>query len=183
ETRRLLLSDHDVSGTRCDHRDDLVAVDRIVGAAARLVAACALPPPAAGIPIIRAALTGRVDDRQPLGARPVDQRLDVFESHPGFLAAGGAPPLDRLEDGFRPLAAERPIDVDDEQCRPLAEPGAGAEPAGGEHRLVALGQKLVPDRLAHGPRSLSWGCPRSSGCVKRWLQPALLAQYCQARQV
>src|SRR5207249_10989441 len=91
--------------------------------------------------------------------------------------------LDRFEDGFRPLAAERPIDVDDQQCRPLAEPGARAEPAGGEHRLVALGQKLVPDRLAHQSRSLPWGSARSAGRVSKWAQPALFAQYCQARQV
>src|SRR5437870_5097330 len=38
------------------------------------------------------------------------------------------------------------------------EPGARAKPAGGEHRLIALGQKLVPDLLAHRrppPRSSS----------------------------
>src|SRR5262249_21231851 len=79
EARRLLLSDHYVFRTGGDHRDDLVAVDGIVGAAPRLLAAGALPPPAAGVPIVGAALPGGVDDRQPLGARPLDQRLDVFE--------------------------------------------------------------------------------------------------------
>src|SRR5579872_6290738 len=71
------------------------------------------------------------------------------QRRPGVLAARGAPALDRLEDRFRPLAAKRPIDVDDEQRRPLAETGPRAEPAGGEDRLVALGEKFVPNPLAH----------------------------------
>ena len=78
-----------------------------------------------------------------------DQLFDVGERHPGILAAGGAPALDRLEDRLGSLTAERPVDVDDQERRALAKAGAGAKPAGGEHRPVALGQKLVPDALAH----------------------------------
>src|SRR5439155_15761023 len=84
-----------------------------------------------------------------LRARLIDQCLDVVERDPGRLAAGGAPAFYRLEDRLGLLAAERPVDVDHQQGRALAEAGAGAEPAGGEHPFVALGQKLVPDRLAH----------------------------------
>src|SRR3954452_22304389 len=68
---------------------------------------------------------------------------------PALLTAGGAPALDRFQNGFRPLAAKRPIDIDDEQRRPLAESRPCAEPAGGEYRLVALGEEFVPDPLVH----------------------------------
>ena len=42
-----------------------------------------------------------------------------------------------------------PIDVDHEECRPLAKPSMGAVPACRKDRLVALGKKLVPDPLVH----------------------------------
>src|ERR1700720_140109 len=54
-----------------------------------------------------------------------------------------------LEDGFRPLAAECPIDVNHKKRGPLAKPGAGTEPTRGEYGLVALGKKFVPDALVH----------------------------------
>src|SRR5215469_15215192 len=148
EPRRLLLPDHDVLRAGRDHRDDLVTIDRM-GRTARLIAARALPAPTSSIPIIRTALPGGVDDRQPLAVCGFDKRLDKFERDPALLAAGGAPAFDRLQNGFRPLAAECPIDVYHEQCGSLAEPGACAEPARGEYRLVALGEKLVPNPLGH----------------------------------
>src|ERR1700680_1692526 len=64
------------------------------------------------------------------------------------------PALDRFQHGFRPLAAERPIDVDDKQCRSLAESRPCSEPTRGEYGLVALGEKFVPDPLIHRRRSL-----------------------------
>src|SRR5690348_6430924 len=54
ETRRLLLLDHDIPKSGRNHRDDFVAVDALVDGTTRLLATRALPPPAAGIPIIRA---------------------------------------------------------------------------------------------------------------------------------
>src|SRR5205807_2019198 len=96
-----------------------VAVDVIVHGTARLVPARALPPPAAGVPIVRAPLPGSVDDWEPLGACCLDQRFDVFEGDPALLTAGGSPALDRLQNGFGPLATERPIDIDHQQRRPL----------------------------------------------------------------
>jgi hypothetical protein len=162
---RLLLADHDVLWARRDRRDDLVAVERrCIGPgrrrAARLVGARTLPAPAAAVPSVGPPFAGRVDDRETFGARLVDQGLDVVERDPGLFAAGGAPALDRVEDRLGPLAAERPVDVDHQQCRPLAEAGAGAEPAGGEHRLVALGQKLVPHGLAHRRSPLGMAHPK-----------------------
>jgi len=161
ETRRLLLLDHDIPRSGSNRCDDFVAVDIVVNGAARLVAARALPTPAAGIPIVRGSLPGSVDDRQLLGACRLDQRFDVFEGTPGLLTAGGAPALDRLQDGFRALAAERPIDVDNKQRRPLPESSSGAEPTCGEYGLVALGEEFVPDPLAHRHRSLPWCTGRS----------------------
>jgi hypothetical protein len=67
---------------------------------------------------------------------------------------GGTPALDWLQNGFRPLAAERPIDVDNEERRSIAEAGSCAEPTGGEYGLVALGKKFVPDPFVHRRRSL-----------------------------
>src|SRR5690242_14701043 len=56
--------------------------------------------------------------------------------------------------GFGPLAAELPVDVDDEQCRPLSESGSSPEPACSEYGLVALGEELVPDPVGHRRHSL-----------------------------
>src|SRR6202043_1356977 len=78
-----------------------------------------------------------------------DQRADIGQRDPGILAAGIAPALDRFQDRLRPVAAERPIDVDDDERRPLAEAAARAIARRAEHRLVALGEKLVPDRFGH----------------------------------
>jgi hypothetical protein len=52
--------------------------------------------------------------------------------------------------------SSRPIDVDDEQRRPLAEASSGPEPACGKYGLVTLGEEFVPDPLAHRHRSLPW---------------------------
>ena len=49
------------------------------------------------------------------------------ERVPGILAAGIRPVLDALQDGLAPLARERIIDVDHEDCRALAEAADGAE--------------------------------------------------------
>src|SRR3984893_15337179 len=79
----------------------------------------------------------------------VDQRADIEQRDPGVLAAGIAPALDRFQDRLRPVAAERPIDVDDDERRPLAEAAARAIARRAEHRPVALGEKFVPDRFGH----------------------------------
>jgi hypothetical protein len=75
--------------------------------------------------------------------------IDVFKGHPALLATRGTPALDRLQNGFRPLAAERPIDVDNEERRSIAEAGSCAEPTSGEYGLIALGKKFVSDALVH----------------------------------
>ena len=98
---RASASCHDVPRAGRDHGDDLIPVDIVVSGAACFVATRALPPPAAGIPIIAAPLPCGVDDRDAFGASRFDQRLDVFEGHPGLLAAGGPPALDRVKDMFR----------------------------------------------------------------------------------
>src|SRR5437588_12471632 len=85
--------------------------------------------------------------------------LMYSRANPGLLTAGGPPALDRLQNGFGPLAAERPIDVDNKQRRPLPESSSSPEPACGEYGLVALGEQFVPDPLIHRHRSL----PRCTG--------------------
>src|SRR6266446_1124992 len=82
--------------------------------------------------------------------RLVDQLTDVADRDPGFRAAGIAPTLDGFEDRFRLVAGERVTDVDHQQRRALAETAARAVAGRGEDRLVAFGQKLVPNRLGHG---------------------------------
>src|SRR5215213_8942873 len=87
----------------------------------------------------------------------VDQRANVGERGPGVLAARVAPFLDRLKNGLRPVAAECPVYVDDDERRPFAEPAAHAIAGRREHRLVAFGEKFVPDRLRHA--LLLYCCP------------------------
>src|ERR1051326_5350797 len=58
-------------------------------------------------------------------------------------------PVSQLSSRLRPVAAERPVDVDDQQRRPLAEAAAGAVARRVEHRAIALGEKFVPDRFRH----------------------------------
>src|SRR5262249_27828774 len=89
------------------------------------------------------------DHRDAFGVCRLDQRLDVFERHPGLLTTGRPPALDGLQDWFRLLAAERPIDVDHEQRRSLSEPSACPKSARREYGLVALSKKFVPDPLSH----------------------------------
>src|SRR6185436_12229874 len=78
--------------------------------------------------------------------------------HPGY---GNSPLIDgsgsvddlaylRLQDGFRPLAAKCPIDVDHQQRWPLAKPSTGAVPACRKDRLVALGE-MIPLRSGGNP--------------------------------
>src|SRR5882672_7227925 len=96
----------------------------------------------------------------------VDQRADIGQRDPGVLAAGIAPALDRFQDRLRPVAAERPIDVDDDQRRPLAEAAARAIARRAEHRLVALGEEFVPDRFGHD-------------VLAEWFQGFTLAALCR----
>ena len=117
--------------------------------AAILVGAAVLPAPAAVVPIVGAPHAGGVDHRNALLMRLLDQRFQIGHRHPGVLAAGVAPALDRFQDRHRPLVAECVVDVDDEQRRTLAEALARAVAGRSEHRLVALGEKLVPDRFRH----------------------------------
>ncbi len=79
----------------------------------------------------------------------VDQGTDVGERDPGVLAARIAPTFDRFQDRLRPVAAERPIHIDDDERGTLAEAAAGAVAGGLEHRLVTFGQELGPDGLRH----------------------------------
>src|SRR4051812_36214005 len=79
----------------------------------------------------------------------VDQRADVGQGGPGILAARIPPFLDRLENRLRLVAAERPVHIDDDQRRPVSEAAADAIAGRLEHRLVAVGEELVPDRFRH----------------------------------
>src|SRR5260370_362140 len=125
-----------------------------------LCSALSLPsparPPTASIPVFRASLGCGKGDRKALSPGRFGQLLDGFKGPPALLATRGAPARDRLQDGFRPLAAECPIDVDHKQRRPLAKSGPCANSTRGEYGLVALGEKFVPDPLVHRRRSLSW---------------------------
>src|SRR4029077_16467940 len=126
EAGRLLLPDHDILRRRRDRRGDLVAVDgrRMgtgSGSGAGLTGARALPTPAAAVPSVGPPFAGRIDDRPSLRLRLVDQLLDVGERDPGVFAARGPPALDRFEDRLGALAAERPVDVDDQERWALAE--------------------------------------------------------------
>src|SRR6185503_10497667 len=127
----------------------------------------------------------RVDHGQLLVVRLVDQLLDVADRYPGLGAAGIPPALDGLEDRLaRLVAGKRVAHVDDEKRGPLAEAGARAISSGREDGLVALGEKLVPDRFGHRTplvlmlnysgllstdrlRCDSRGPPRSPGCPSR----------------
>src|SRR6185312_11990037 len=154
EAARLGLGYDQVARPGRDIGHDVVAV--MVADPQRLgilAAAAVLPVGAGAIPQIGAAvLPGRIDHRHPLGARPVDQAADRLQRLPAFLAAGIPPLGDAVENRFRPLAEEGVIDIDDEQRWPLAESlRLGAEAGRLHHFLVALGQELVPDSLAHGP--------------------------------
>src|SRR5262249_40293055 len=112
-----------------------------------LVGTGVLPGPASAVPIVVAPHAGGVDHRDALGAGLVDQRLEIGHGNPGVLAAGIAPALDRFEDRHGPLVAERVIHVDDQERGTFAETAAGAVARRIEHRFVALGEELVPDRL------------------------------------
>src|ERR1700722_4383993 len=149
EAGRLLLEHHDVLRLGRDRGDDLVAVEIGDDGVAILVAARILPQPGAGIPIVVAAHAGGVDDRNAFLVALVDQRANVGQRDPGILATGIAPALDRFQDRLGPVAAERPVDVDDDKRRPLAEAAARAVTGRAEHRLVALGEEFVPDRFGH----------------------------------
>src|SRR5262249_799833 len=149
ESARLLLQDDDVVRLRCELVDDLIAVAPGLCDAA-LVGTRVLPRPAPGVPVIHSAHPRRVDDGHSLGVGPVDELPDP--RHPiGGLGGGGiTPALDRFQDRLTSVAAEVVVDVDHEQRRTVAKPSARAVAGCCEHRLVALGQELVPDRLGHG---------------------------------
>ena len=135
--------------------DDLVAVAPGVPDEGLFLRAVVLPGPAAGVPVVGPAHPGGVDDGYPLGVGDVDQLPDARHAVPGLGAARVAPALDRLQNRLPAVAAEAVVHVDDEQGRPLAEPRPGAVSGRGEHRLVTLGQELIPDGLGHdGP---PWG--------------------------
>src|ERR1700722_4012653 len=136
EPGRFLLEHHDVLRLRRDRGDDLVAVEIADDGVPVLIAARILPQPGAGIPIVVAAHAGGVDDRNAFLVALVDQRANVGQRDPGILAAGIAPALDRFQDRLRPVAAERPVDVDDNERRPLAEAAARAIARRTEPRLA-----------------------------------------------
>src|SRR5206468_3827818 len=147
EAARLLLEDDDVVGLWRDLVDDLVAVAPGVPDEGLFLRAVVLPGPAAGVPVVGPAHPGGVDDGYPLGVGDVDQPPDARHAVPGLGAARVAPALDRLQNRLPAVAAEAVVHVDDEQGRPLAEPRPGAVSGRGEHRLVTLGQELIPDGL------------------------------------
>ena len=132
-----------------------------------LVGAVVLPAPASVVPVVVAPHAGGVDHRNALLVRLLDQRFQIGHRHPGVLAAGVAPALDRFQDRHRPLVAERIVHVDDEQRRPLAEALARAVAGGAEHRLVAFGEKLVPDRFGHF-RSLPMRMCLNASTIRCW---------------
>src|SRR5262249_18730669 len=99
------------------------------------------------VPVVLATNAGGVDHRNALVVALVDEGLDEGERHPGVLAAGIAPLLDRLQDRLRLVAAEGPVHVDDDQRRPLAEAATRPIARRLEHSLVACGEEFVPDVL------------------------------------
>ncbi len=171
EGRRLLLADHDVLRAGRDLVHDLVAVAvGALGLGQMLVRALVLVGPGARVPAVDAPVgAGGVDHRDALGAALVDQLADDRQRLPRVLAARGVPALDRFEDRLRLFAAEIVVHVDDQERGALAHVERGAEPAGGEYLLVALGEKLVPDPFRHllppsvGIATIS----RSEGYVRR----------------
>src|SRR6185437_2506541 len=171
KSARLLLAHDDVLRRRRDLVDDVVAVAIDAGHARPLGIARILPRPAAGIPAIVAAETGGVDHRQALLMRPIDQLADIADRHPAFLAAGVAPFLDRIEDRLRLLAAERVIDVDDEQRGLLAEALMCAVSRLLENRLVAVGQEFRPDRFRHVAPQLSFRAKAAGSALPARIMP------------
>src|SRR5262249_30873447 len=139
------------SGWRCwrDLSHDCLAIDIALRLVAPVLDAAVLPFPAAEIPRIGAEAAGRVDDRQALRSRRAEQRLHVRDRHPGVLAAGIRPALDRFQDRLGPVAAEIIVDVDQQDRRALAEALRLGVAGGREHRLVARGEEFVPDAFGH----------------------------------
>ena len=77
-----------------------------------LVAALVFPTPASGIPVIaRPIIIGGVNYRQSLASRGFGELVNILDGDPAFLAAGTAPPFDAVQDWFRLVAAEQPVDV------------------------------------------------------------------------
>ena len=97
-----------------------------------------LPFPRPRIPTILAEGARRVDHRQTLRARNRQQRLQGLDAVPSRIAAGIAPPFDRLQDRLAPVAAEIVADIDDEHGRTFAESLTRSIAAGREDGLVLL---------------------------------------------
>src|SRR5207253_6843978 len=112
--------------------------------------AAVLPIPRSAVPVVVAARAGAVDHRQSPGARRREQAFDRLDALPGLGTAGVPPALDRFQDRLGPVAAERIVHVDDEDRRPVTEALARRVTGRRENLLVALGEKFVPDGLAHG---------------------------------
>src|SRR5262249_37832374 len=100
--------------------------------------------------IVGAANTGGVDHRNTLVVALVDERAQIGHGNPGVLSAGITPALDGFQNRHGPLVAERIVHVDDEQRRALAEAAAGPVAGCVKNRLVALGEKFIPNGFCHG---------------------------------
>src|SRR5262249_49535640 len=120
--------------------------------AGTLTGPAVLPGPAAGVPVVRAAHSGGIDDGHPLGVGDVDELPNVGHAVPRLGTAGIAPALDRFEDRLCAVAAEVVVDVDHEQDWTVAEAGTRSISRRGEHLLVTLGQEPIPNGLGHGAR-------------------------------
>src|SRR5207248_2745661 len=150
EDARFQLLDHDVLGLRRDVRNDGVAVLPAALRPRTLGGAAVLPIPRSPVPVVVAAYAGAVDHRQSPGARRREQPFDRLDALPSLGTAGVPPALDRFKDRLGPVAAERVVHVDDEDRRPVTEALARRVSSRRENLLVALGEKFVPDGLAHG---------------------------------
>src|SRR5207302_7866792 len=155
EGARLELAYHDVARLGCDGRHDSASVQARSAHAHALAGATVLPGPCARVPVVGAALAGRIDQWEILRPPSRHEALDRFHCLPRFLAAGVAPALDRFEDRLGLVPAEVVVDVNDEQRRALAEALAHSISGARKHLLIALGQKFVPDRFVHASLHLT----------------------------
>src|SRR5690606_29766534 len=91
-----------------------------------------------------------VEDWNVAGAGSFQQRDDMFDGVPGFLATVRAVLLDTLKDVFGLIAAEVVLHVDYEQGGAFAETAALAITRGLVYELVAFRKEVVPDTFALG---------------------------------
>ena len=91
---------------------------------------------------------GRDQDQVVMREGP-KKRLHGRNRGPALFTTGIWPTFDRIEDGLRSVACEIVVHVDDEKCRPLAEPPLHPIARGLKDLLVPFSQEFVPNTLNH----------------------------------